>query len=110
MQLFTIFFSRPVDADAADAIFSSSSSTAIDSQMPVPVLSTHGTFDGSRVWFAAGENLRALDPESGAELTAIDVAAVETGLAALGREDGDVLEELRGFDWVKWARSIEKIA
>ena len=24
------------------------------------------TYDGSRVWFAAGENLRALDPESGA--------------------------------------------
>jgi hypothetical protein len=22
----------------------------------------------------------------------------------------DVLDELRGFDWVRWARSIEKIA
>jgi glutamine cyclotransferase len=36
----------------------------------------HGvTFDGQRVWFAAGETLRALDPASGKMLGSIDVAA-----------------------------------
>lgn len=36
----------------------------------------HGvTFDGSRVWFAAGETLKALDPESGEISRSIDVAA-----------------------------------
>jgi len=36
----------------------------------------HGvTFDGSRVWFAAGDRLAAFDPESGEPVRAIDVAA-----------------------------------
>lgn len=36
----------------------------------------HGvTFDGSRVWFAAGESLKALDPDSGEISRSIDVAA-----------------------------------
>jgi hypothetical protein len=36
----------------------------------------HGvTFDGQRVWFAAGDRLAALDPESGQIVGAIDVAA-----------------------------------
>ncbi len=33
------------------------------------------TFDGKQVWFAAGDALKALDPESGATLRSIDVAA-----------------------------------
>jgi glutamine cyclotransferase len=36
----------------------------------------HGvSFDGRRVWFAAGDKLNALDPDSGAIVGAIDVAA-----------------------------------
>src|SRR5919205_458166 len=36
----------------------------------------HGvTYDGQRVWFAAGDSLRALDPASGQVLHSIDVAA-----------------------------------
>jgi glutamine cyclotransferase len=36
----------------------------------------HGvTFDGENVWFAAGDKLLALDPESGKTVRAIDVAA-----------------------------------
>ncbi|MEA3174144.1 MAG: hypothetical protein QOF42_1555 [Gammaproteobacteria bacterium] len=36
----------------------------------------HGvTYDGQRVWFAAGDNLTALDPSSGEVLRSIDVAA-----------------------------------
>jgi glutamine cyclotransferase len=36
----------------------------------------HGvTYDGQRVWFAAGDNLTALDPSSGKVLRSIDVAA-----------------------------------
>jgi glutamine cyclotransferase len=36
----------------------------------------HGvTYDGQRVWFAAGDTLQALDPASGATLRSIDVAA-----------------------------------
>jgi glutamine cyclotransferase len=33
------------------------------------------TFDGKSVWFAAGESMRAFDPETGEERTAIDVPA-----------------------------------
>jgi glutamine cyclotransferase len=33
------------------------------------------TFDGQRIWFAAGGTLQALDPASGKRLRAIDVAA-----------------------------------
>jgi glutamine cyclotransferase len=36
----------------------------------------HGvTYDGQKVWFAAGDKLKALDPESGKVLRTIDVAA-----------------------------------
>ena len=36
----------------------------------------HGvTYDGQRVWFAAGDSLKALDPTSGQELCSLDVAA-----------------------------------
>jgi glutamine cyclotransferase len=36
----------------------------------------HGvTFDGERVWFAAGDTLNAVDPESGQMVRSIDVAA-----------------------------------
>jgi glutamine cyclotransferase len=33
------------------------------------------TFDGTRVWFAAGEQLRAFDPASGQQVRALQVAA-----------------------------------
>jgi glutamine cyclotransferase len=44
---------------------------------PFPgVDSVHGvSFDGQQVWFATGDRLNALDPESGEILRAIDVAA-----------------------------------
>lgn len=44
---------------------------------PFPgVDSVHGvSFDGQRVWFAAGDTLNALDPESGEIVGALDVAA-----------------------------------
>jgi hypothetical protein len=36
----------------------------------------HGvTYDGHRIWFAAGDKLNALDPASGEVLRSIDVAA-----------------------------------
>lgn len=42
------------------------------------------TFDGTRVWFAAGDALRAFDPASGEPVRAIDVAA-DAGTAFDGR-------------------------
>lgn len=33
------------------------------------------TYDGRHVWFAAGDSLKAIDPESGAPIRSIDVAA-----------------------------------
>jgi glutamine cyclotransferase len=42
------------------------------------------TYDGQRVWFAAGDTLKALDPESGKMLRSIDVAA-HAGTAFDGR-------------------------
>ena len=45
----------------------------------------HGvTFDGTHVWFATGEALRAFDPSSGRAVRAIDVAA-DAGTAFDGR-------------------------
>ena len=45
----------------------------------------HGvTYDGRHVWFAAGESLNALDPQSGALLRSIEVAA-RAGTAFDGR-------------------------
>jgi glutamine cyclotransferase len=49
------------------------------------VACVHGlTFDGERVWFAAGDMVIALDPESGRTVRAIDVAA-RAGTAFDGR-------------------------
>jgi glutamine cyclotransferase len=42
------------------------------------------TYDGERVWLAAGDKLHALDPESGSTLRAIDVAS-HAGTAFDGR-------------------------
>ena len=42
------------------------------------------TFDGKQVWFASGDKLHALDPKSGEELRAIDVAS-HAGTAFDGR-------------------------
>lgn len=42
------------------------------------------TYDGERVWFAAGDKLHAIDPASGKPLRAIDVAA-HAGTAFDGR-------------------------
>ena len=45
----------------------------------------HGvSFDGSRVWFAAGEKLHALDPESGEVVRSLDVSC-DAGTAFDGR-------------------------
>src|SRR5262245_2183581 len=45
----------------------------------------HGvTYDGQRVWFATGDTLKALDPESGKTLRSIDVPA-DAGTAFDGR-------------------------
>jgi glutamine cyclotransferase len=54
-----------------------SSAKVIREYGPFPgVDRVHGvTFDGSRVWFAAGDRLEAFDPESGERVRAIDVAA-----------------------------------
>jgi glutamine cyclotransferase len=47
--------------------------------------SVHGvTWDGERVWFASGEKLIALDPQSGKTLRSIDVTA-DAGTAFDGR-------------------------
>ena len=45
----------------------------------------HGvSFDGQRVWFASGDRLNALDPESGDIVGALDVAA-DAGTAFDGK-------------------------
>jgi glutamine cyclotransferase len=53
----------------------------------------HGvTFDGRRVWFAAGDRLNALDPETGEAVRAIDVAA-HAGTAFDGRHLFQITED-----------------
>ena len=53
----------------------------------------HGvTFDGKRVWFATGDTLRALDPESGEILRSIDIAA-HAGTAFDGKHLFQIAEE-----------------
>src|SRR3712207_9169917 len=42
------------------------------------------SFDGQRVWFASGDRLNALDPESGEIVGALDVAA-HAGMAFDGK-------------------------
>jgi len=50
------------------------------------------TYDGQRVWFAAGDTLKALDPESGKMLRSIDVAA-HAGTAFDGRHLFQIAED-----------------
>jgi glutamine cyclotransferase len=50
------------------------------------------TFDGQHVWFAAGEQLKALDPESGEMVRSIDVAA-HAGTAFDGRHLFQIAED-----------------
>ena len=53
----------------------------------------HGvTFDGQRVWFAAGDTLNAFDPESGKPLESIDVAA-DAGTAFDGQHLFQIAED-----------------
>ena len=53
----------------------------------------HGvTFDGEHVWFASGDKLNALDPESGKTVRAIDVAA-HAGTAFDGRHLFQIAED-----------------
>ncbi len=53
----------------------------------------HGvTFDGRHIWFASGDRLNALDPESGKLLRAIDVAA-HAGTAFDGRHLFQIAED-----------------
>ncbi len=53
----------------------------------------HGvTFDGQHVWFASGDKLNALDPESGTRLRSIDVAA-HAGTAFDGRHLFQIAED-----------------
>jgi glutamine cyclotransferase len=51
------------------------------------------TFDGKRVWFAAGDTLRALDPESGETVRTLDVAA-HAGTAFDGRHLFQIAESV----------------
>jgi glutamine cyclotransferase len=50
------------------------------------------TFDGRHVWFASGERLNALDPQSGAIVRSIDVAA-HAGTAFDGRHLFQIAED-----------------
>jgi glutamine cyclotransferase len=61
---------------------------------PFPgVDAVHGvTYDGQRVWFAAGDTLRAFDPASGTLLRSIDVAA-HAGTAFDGRHLFQIAED-----------------
>src|SRR5215831_6079041 len=53
----------------------------------------HGvTYDGQRVWFAAGDTLNAIDPASGKTLRSIDVAA-HAGTAFDGRHLYQISED-----------------
>lgn len=67
---------------------------------PFPgVESVHGvTFDGARVWFASGNRLSALDPETGEIVGTLDVAA-HAGTAFDGRHLFQIAEaEIRKID------------
>src|SRR4051812_5296428 len=53
-----------------------SSAEVIREYGPFPASNVGGvTYDGQSVWFAAGDKLRAFDPETGAEQPSIDVPA-----------------------------------
>ena len=59
----------------------------------------HGvSFDGNKVWFASGERLNALDPESGKILHSVDVAA-DAGTAFDGKHLFQIAKaEIRKID------------
>lgn len=50
------------------------------------------TFDGRHVWFASGEKLHALDPDSGAQVRSIDLAS-HAGTAFDGRHLYQIAED-----------------
>src|SRR5579871_5264004 len=53
----------------------------------------HGvTYDGENIWFAAGDSLNALDPESGATLRSLDIAA-HAGTAFDGKHLFQIAED-----------------
>ncbi|WP_233233470.1 glutaminyl-peptide cyclotransferase [Bordetella sp. LUAb4] len=66
---------------------------------PLPGVSTvHGlTYDGQHVWFASGEHLQALDPESGETVRKLDIPAT-AGTAFDGRHlyqiDGEQIRKI----------------
>jgi glutamine cyclotransferase len=61
---------------------------------PFPDVShVHGvTYDGTRIWFAAGDSLKAVDPESGKTLRSIDLPA-HAGTAFDGQHLFQIAEE-----------------
>jgi len=71
-----------------------SSAEIIREYGPFPGVDNVGgvTYDGQRVWFAAGETLRALDPVSGETLRSIDVTA-HAGTAFDGRHLFQIAED-----------------
>jgi glutamine cyclotransferase len=71
-----------------------SAAEIINEQGPFPgVEGVHGvTYDGRQVWFASGDKLNALDPESGKTLRSIDVAA-HAGTAYDGRHLFQIAED-----------------
>ncbi|WP_118182560.1 PQQ-binding-like beta-propeller repeat protein [Paraburkholderia phosphatilytica] len=71
-----------------------SAATIVREYGPFPgVDKVHGlTYDGSRVWFAAGDHIEALDPASGETLRSIDVAA-HAGTAFDGRHLFQIAED-----------------
>jgi glutamine cyclotransferase len=73
---------------------SHSSAEIIREYGPFPGIENVGgvTFDGERVWFAAGDQLAAFDPESGTLVRSIDVSA-HAGTAFDGRHLFQITED-----------------
>jgi glutamine cyclotransferase len=67
----------------------------IDEYGPFPgVDAVHGvTYDGQKIWFASGDKLNALDPESGQQVGSIDVAA-HAGTAYDGQHQYQIADDL----------------
>jgi glutamine cyclotransferase len=67
----------------------------IDEYGPFPgVDAVHGvTYDGQKIWFASGDKLNALDPESGQQVGSIDVAA-HAGTAYDGQHLYQIADDL----------------
>lgn len=72
----------------------SSSAEIIRELGPFPgVAHVHGvTFDGTNVWFASGDKLRAIEPETGGAVRTLDVAA-HAGTAFDGRHLFQIAED-----------------